>query len=329
MVAITRAVRAEIDNLIEQAEAGKIVLIVKKIMDFLEKNDLLYRLKIPPMLMIVHRNNRDGFGVGVQDVHELLDDIMDTGFEITETDPVGTEADQLDLDFNATLLEGAKGFLGSPESVNLARFASIANSHTSFATRVVSEETLHKGDQSLCKNGKLSMSVCETSAPELWKACKEGLEWRIIRKEVIDTWPRLALLIQSSKNTKNERGEHDLQMLRRVHNIVSSQVGKGERPDYEKVKRSALRSKPKNAASLQLAIVMSACVHVGNDLCNRYVIRQAMSLNTASIYIMQTKARYVQVRVQVLWWSDWAFVEQRRGIRESSCAMRNALAWHV
>ena len=257
MVAITHAVRVEIERLIEQAEGGKIVLTVKLILDFLEQHSLLYKIKVPPALMVVHRGNRDGFGVGAQDVHDLLDDILDTGFDKDETDPIGVEADPEDIAFNVKLLEAAKGSLGDPAGVSLARFASLANGHTSYATRIVSEEAPHSGDQLICKNGKLSMSMCETEAPTFYKVCKDGLDWRIIRKEVIDTWPKLAQNIQASKNTKNERGEHDLQMIRRVHNIVAHQASRGERPDYEKVKRSALRSKPKNAASLKLALVMS------------------------------------------------------------------------
>jgi hypothetical protein len=255
MVPVTRSVKVQVDKLIDEAKGGKMPA-VRKILAILEEHNLLYRLRVPPRLVIVHRKNRDGLGLQVQDVHELADDIVDCSFDSEETYPVAAEVEEADKDFNIELFQHAKGLLGSIDSVAEAIIASLSNSHTSFVTRVVSEEVPHAGNQKICKDGHFSMAVCKTESPELHDVSITGMEWRVIRKPALDTWPELPGLIQESKNTNIERGEHDLQLLRRCQNLVAAQVQRGERPDLEKVKRAALRSKPKCAASLQLALVM-------------------------------------------------------------------------
>ena len=94
--------------------------------------------------------------------------------------------------------------------------------------------------------------MCKSEAPGLYQASQAGLEWRVIRLEAVTEFPDLPDLVQAAKNTDPSRGERDLQILRRVHNLVTAQVIRGGQPDYSAVKQAALRSKPACAAALQL-----------------------------------------------------------------------------
>jgi hypothetical protein len=255
---LSKSLVDKIDMLIAKAKTGKLVVIVHTIMKELMDAGMIYEMKIPPKLVVVHRENRDKYGVGAVDVHDLCDDFCDTGFCIVLTCPVCVEITQEDKDFNVKRLEEAQGLLGSPDNVHLACFASIASSHTNFVLRVISEHVRHPGsNQDLCKDGHFSMPVIQTESPELHTAAIEGLTWRVIRKEATDKWPALAELVQACHNTDNSRGEHDCQILRRVFNLVQAQVRRDGKPHFEQAKRAALRSKPKCAASLQLTCTLT------------------------------------------------------------------------
>ena len=258
MAVISRALSTRIKELIELATTGgKLVVAVVQIMEELENAGLVYRLTIPPKLVLVHRRNRDGMGVGYIDVHLLCDDLMDIGFDPSKPDPICVEIAPEDKKFNKQLIENADGKLGPADqgTIDMAKFASLSASHCNFCLRLITDEAEHEGSQGLCKDGRLSPAMCQYESPGLYKASKEGLLWRVIRLEAVLEFPDLPDLVQAAKNTDPSRGERDLQILRRVHNLVSAQVFHGKQPDYNVVKKAALRSKPACAAALQLTSI--------------------------------------------------------------------------
>ena len=248
---LSKALCTEIEALIKKAES-KLVKSVRRILVVLETEGHVYRLQLPPKMVLVHRKNRDRFGVGVVDVHGLADDLVDLGFDPDLCDPICVEVTDEDVAFNKEMLEEAFGKLGSVADIAIAKFASLANSHTNFVLRVVLDELPHEGLQLICSNGAFSKSMCQSEDPCMHAHLTTGLKWRCIRKEIIEKWPCLADLIQSCQNTDATRGEHDMQMLRKIHGLITKRGG----IEYEQVKSAVLRSKPKCADALQLT-----CMH--------------------------------------------------------------------
>jgi hypothetical protein len=144
----------------------------------------------------------------------------------------------------------AEGALGSPDLLAEATHASVANSHTNYWLRVVKEGVLHEGSQKFCINGRLSLGVAHEKDPALWEGCMNGIVFREISPSVVQRWPGLPDLVQRAFNTKTQRGEHDMQILRRIHSlIVKHQDDQGTVP-FAPIKSKVLQSKPACAASV-------------------------------------------------------------------------------
>lgn len=261
MASISKFLQSTVQALITKTiDSGNIVSGCRLIIKTLEEHGLVYEARLPPKLLVCHWGNRDEYGVGAHDVHSLGDECIDIGWDEAACDPICCEIDERSRKFTAQLMHEAGGMLGSGD-VALARFATLTCGHTNFFLRCVDEEIPHEGMQKICKDGRFSKAICASAEPAVFSSAVNGLQWRIIRAEAIQAWPELTDLFQSSGNTSAARGEHDLQMLRRVHNIIVKQQ-KGDGIDYEKLKKQALRSKPKCAAALPLRCdeCMHACV---------------------------------------------------------------------
>ena len=253
MIPVSKDLKASVQRLIDYAlSTGEIKSTAKAILKKLEGSGFVYRLRCQPLMVIVHRMNRDRFGVGPHDVHKLVDVLTEIGWDPDEPDGIACEVEAEDIEFNIELVSSAHGLLGPVEGIERARLASLAASHTNYGLRVLLQGVQHAGNQRLCKDGKLSMAVAEEQSPDMANDAKQGLEWRVLRPEAIAEWPQLPDLLQQVGNTRPEVGEHELQIARRVHNIAVGQEQKLGAPDYDDLKRRALRSKPACAASLSL-----------------------------------------------------------------------------
>jgi hypothetical protein len=253
---ISRDLKAKIDDMIALANhTGNIFSITRAILKTLLEAGLVYKLRIAPRLLLVHRSNRDGYGVGCHDVHEVGDILVDIGWDEEACHPVCTEVTDEDVQFNYDLTSEANGMLGSSDFQYLAtaKFVTLSCSHTNFFMRIVLDGVAHKGSQKICKGGHFDMNTAKDTQPALHVSCRTGLEWQVIRPEALAQWPTLADMVQQQGNTKADRGEHDLQIVRRVHGIVQAGTTNGLAPAYDEVKEKALKSKPKCAPSLQLA----------------------------------------------------------------------------
>ena len=253
---ISRDLRAKIDDMIALANhTGNIFSITRAILKTLEAAGLVYKLRIAPRFLLAHRKNRDGYGVGCHDVHEVGDILVDIGWDEEACHPVCTEVTDEDVQFNYDLTSEANGMLGSSDFQYLAtaKFVTLSCSHTNFFMRLVLDGVAHTGNQRVCKNGHFDMNTAKDTQPALHASCLTGLEWQVIRPEALAQWPMLADMVQQQGNTKADRGEHDLQIVRRVHGVIRAGTKNGLAPPYEQVKGAALKSKPKCAPSLQLA----------------------------------------------------------------------------
>ena len=184
----------------ETSKSGGIAQRVRKVLDFLQTEGLVYSQRIHCSAIGVHNMNRDGLGVSWADSHRLVSEISQLGFVPEECKPVCVELksdDTVVRSFNHQLQEEAGGKLRDPSSTAWIRFASLSCSHTNFAMRIVSENVEHS-DPDVTMGGRLTVDRLSAKDPGFAKAVREGLDWTVVSARVPRTmwthsgcWERL------------------------------------------------------------------------------------------------------------------------------------------
>ena len=233
-------VYGEIAALLRKSEGGDfLVKSVSELFEVLRKAGLLTDMRIPPLSVGVHPQNRDGLMLNATDVHQLPDSISHVGFVPSRVDAIGIEvASEQDRMYNQRLVDGAGGSLGSMDS-KLLKVLSLSASHTNFALRLVACSARHESAE-LSVNGVLSLQQVKARDGVLAEHVERGLCWRVISKEVAEAFPSILQLIQASQNATLQKSESEVQLLRRIFSLASSQ----DSPDFQAIKKVALSSKP-------------------------------------------------------------------------------------
>ena len=239
-MALAPHVYGEIAGLLRKAEGGD--FLVKSVSDLfvvLRKNGLLTDMRLPPMSVGVHPQNRDGLMLNAADVHQLLDSISQVGFVPARIDAIAVEiGDEEHRVYNQRLVDAAGGALGSMDS-KLLKVLSLSASHTNFALRLVACSARHDSAD-LSVNGLLSLQQVRARDSVLAEHVEQGLSWRVISKEVAEAFPKILQLIQASQNATLQKAESEVQLLRRIFSLASNQ----DCPDFQAIKKVALSSKP-------------------------------------------------------------------------------------
>ena len=239
-MALAPHVYGEIAGLVRKAEGGD--FLVKSVSDLfvvLRKNGLLTDMRLPPMSVGVHPQNRDGLMLNAADVHQLLDSISQVGFVPARIDAIAVEiGDEEHRVYNQRLVDAAGGALGTMDS-KLLKVLSLSASHTNFALRLVACSARHDSTE-LSVNGLLSLQQVRARDSVLAEHVEHGLSWRVISKEVAEAFPKILQLIQASQNATLQKAESEVQLLRRIFSLASNQAS----PDFQAIKKMALSSKP-------------------------------------------------------------------------------------
>ena len=143
---------------------------------------------------------QDGWNPGVspQEVHGLLDDILDHGFVKSKVQAVGIEIeDDEQRRWNNSFIASAGGALGKPD-VEQIKVLSVCGSHTSIILRVFFDAVEHQGNPDVCIQGRLSMAFFE--------AVENGVMWEVVPSFIAKEFPQLADIIQQSGNASLNRG---------------------------------------------------------------------------------------------------------------------------
>ena len=243
-MALLPHVAEELGRLAAQAERGdNVVKVVQDTLTVLKDNHLMHRMQLVPSLVGCHPVNRDGCGVSAVNCHELIDEIIDVGYVSDKIRAIGCEIESPSvLAFNDKLVATAGGALGQMQSENL-KICSLSASHTNFALRCFVYEAPHAEGQ-VTRNGKLNLQLLQTVDSAFYRAVQEGLVWDVIDKQVGLAYPSLLAAISRSANTSLQRGEHELQVLKRIQGLVVAQLEQGKQPSYASLKKQVLSTKP-------------------------------------------------------------------------------------
>ena len=249
-MSLSAEIKVQLQSFLQEAADGdKLVKVVENTLDYLRKHHLVSTMKLEPKLVGVHPSNRDGYGVNPQDVLDLVDSIVDVGFVKGRVHAVGVEVESQHVrDWNSSLFASANGFLGSMEP-NLLKVTSICGSHTNSALRLFLDAVPHS-NEIVCTGGRLSLEMLKARDPAFYEAAIDGLSWDVISATVAQELPEILDLISRSGNTSLQRGEHELQVLRRLHGMYCKMEASGQKPSWASLKKVILASKPKCATSV-------------------------------------------------------------------------------
>ena len=245
------AMKDEIAKAVEAAERDQLVQGATRLLGILQKHGFVVKQQIVPDQVGTHPANRDGLGLNSQDIMELIAAICEVGFDDSVPNPLCIEIPSTDRkihNFNRLLIEQSNGIL--PElNANVMKYASISSSHTNAALRCLAHGSpgcpgMH---DDLMVMGRFSLELLGRKDPTFLAACQHGLTWRVLSHQVVTEFPEVPSLLQSALNASGHLGkpEHEVQVLRRIYNLIQTQGGKA----WSEVKGIVLRSRPACSAA--------------------------------------------------------------------------------
>ncbi|CAE7358923.1 unnamed protein product [Symbiodinium sp. CCMP2592] len=231
---------AQVDSMLDQAAEGdRLVRTVQDLLQLLKQNNLVTSMRLSPMHVGVHPKNRDGAGIIAGDCLELLENVLSVGFVRDRITALAVEITDASVRrFNEDLVRGSGGQLGELDG-DMLKVVSLAGSHTNFMLRLLSQGAA-LSTSAASVDGRLSLEKVARRDPELANAAREGLVWDVISREVATRWPQFLGLVQSAMNATLQKQESEMQLLHRVHRLVSAV----EKVDFSSIKKQALASKP-------------------------------------------------------------------------------------
>lgn len=235
--------RDKINELIGQGAGGQIVALSQKLMNILTDAGYVRHQVLLPDQVTVHPSNRDGVGLLVTDVHDLVEDIVETGWSDSKCYGIAVDTGirhQATNEFNRRLAESSMGLLPHPDETQ-ARYASLAGSHTVAGMRCVLHGAPHnhKGSK-LTVDGCFNINLVEKADMGYANACRHGFTWAVISNDIITEFPAVADLLQAGQNTNVFKKESEFQILKRM----ITWIGQKAQVSWNEVKKSILKTKP-------------------------------------------------------------------------------------
>ncbi|CAE7280048.1 unnamed protein product [Symbiodinium sp. CCMP2592] len=204
-------------KLAQVQEGDRLVKTVHAAISQLESQGHVYTMQLQPTMVGISSQNRDGSGINPVDVHDLLGDIVQAGWLDARVQAIAHEpTGQEDIDWNVRLFQSMHDRCG-PLEPTMIKALSLAGSHTNSVLRCFHYEVMHEGDETVCHDGRLSMELLRKHDPDFARAVREGVVWKILSKHVAAQLPQLLGLVQRMGNATLHRGEHELQLMRRLH----------------------------------------------------------------------------------------------------------------
>ena len=229
---------SEIGNLVQQAQeqGERLVQATETALNLLEKHGFLYKAQMHCKHVGCHPKNRDGSGINIVDVHNLIDNIVASGFVLNRVSSLGVEVlEASEVNWNMKLVEQAGGKLGEMDG-NLIKVLSLQGSHTNMAFRMIFQGASH-GNVKITSNGKLSLENLRHHDEAFAHAVENGVTWKILSADVARQLPGFLGLVQRHGNQMLMNPEHEMQLMRRVHAFWQEEHKKGQPVEYSKIQK--------------------------------------------------------------------------------------------
>ncbi|CAK0904006.1 unnamed protein product, partial [Prorocentrum cordatum] len=229
-------------------EAKQIRSAAERIVKMLVSSGLAYVNRCQCVNVGTHNQNRDGTGLDVEKVHQLILLICNQGWVWEEVRnawafelPPGEEGDE-QYRFNVALAESADGYLAPWTDKNMLRFLSVTSSHTIAGIRCVKCRFGSKSLQdAISTDGRVSRDRVYDLAPSYLEPVDNGMDWTIIRHEVATACPLLPHFLQEPGNAGHGTQQlfSKIQTLLRIHSRAKFMGN-----DWDKVTAAVEKNSP-------------------------------------------------------------------------------------
>lgn len=239
--------RKTLEKFCRDAEQGSLVSSMKQALEFMEKSGLCWQSSVKPQMLGVHHLNRDGLGIDVSHMQELLTSVCQMGWDPASVHPICVEVpagdEQAFWTFNKRLADESMGKLPCPERP--LKYATISASHTNMMMKSLLASCKHPQGCLTDGNGHLMMASVPLALQE---ACKSGLAWTVLSAAVAEV-TMLIPLLQSSMNATHQvaKGETELQVAMKIASAIKTR-GKAQL-SWNDVQQEVLRSRPRCATA--------------------------------------------------------------------------------
>ena len=212
----------------------------------LKKKGLIYESVLPPEQVGPHPRNRD---ISVCEIGPLMEDISYGGFShqrckhalACEERPGYTEIE----DYNIALSEGTPVLAAVCKGD--IKVGSLACSHMNLGLRAINARAECTAEE-LAEDGQWSVDriAARPFGQQFLQALKEGIRWKILRWVVYHERPELLGLLSAQRNMEQHTGRamSEASVLQEVFRLASASQAVNEPPDWPRIKRVVLRSRP-------------------------------------------------------------------------------------
>lgn len=136
---------------------------------------------------------------------------------------------------------------------------------------------IHQGvehsDERVTINGKLNLDKLKSYDKVYHDIVTTTIKYTVIPRWVLELIPGMTWLIQAGKNTKIDAGEHELQVMERVHALARSSIDLQGRVDYKAIKDRILMSKPRCMQAVPS--IFTFVTHNGGSVNDPFLLRDA------------------------------------------------------
>ena len=222
----------------------------------------------------MHPSEQQGWEHFVLDrAHSLISEVVDVGASKrkAQSEAVVTEATRDDILKNQDLYQKAAGKLGTFLAANI-KYAALSASHFTCTCNMFHSEVPHKDDR-VTIDGKLSLDKLKTQDKTYHSIATGTIKFTVIPRYVFDLIPGFAWLIQAGKNTSIEAGEHELQVMERVHALARHARDSSGRVDFKAIKDRILMSKPRCMSAVPS--MFTFVTHNGGSVADAFMLHDA------------------------------------------------------
>ncbi len=227
-------------------------------------------VRIAPMQIGFHPENRGGQAPSGERCNALLKDILAVGFDCVEADTNGVLLGETPgktgiLYFNQKACAGEDNM--APIAVKTMPYGSLSHSHLNQVLKNVLQGVESDAPNITGPDGRLSLDLLRSRDPEFAKACTDGLLWEILDPAMLLDHPDSANIIQLALNSKNKihMAQHEMEVLSQLWRICDQASSVGDRLSLQQARRELRKVMPQMSDDDEVKAAFRFVVDMGGN----------------------------------------------------------------
>ncbi len=227
-------------------------------------------VRVAPMQIGFHPENRGGQAPSGERCNALLKDILAVGFDAVEADTNGVllqerVGERKILDFNQQACVGEDSL--APVAESGLSFGSLSHSHLNQVLKNILQRIKSDAVGITDADGRLSLELLRAKDQDFAKACVDGLLWEILEPRMLDEHPDAANIIQLALNSKNKihMAQHEMEVLSQLWRICGQASSVGDRLSLQQAKKELRQVMPQLGDDDDIKAAFRFVIDMGGD----------------------------------------------------------------